>query len=75
MVIIQSQNRKKIVKISCQTFRLVESGLGLVECTKWLSESNTQNPKISIFSADFDQICINTIETNLGSDTTDGFWP
>ena len=81
MVIIQRQNRKKIANLSCQTLWLVESGPGLVEYswlgefTKWLGESNTQKLKKSIFSADFDQICINTIETNQGSDTTDGFWP
>ena len=79
MVIIQSQNRKKITNLSCQSLWLVESGLGLVESswlgefTKWLGESNIQKLKKSIFSAYFDQICINTIETNQGSDTTDGF--
>ena len=60
--------------------------LGLAECTKWLTElgqlaestmelaeSMTQKHKNWILQIRLKQTSNNLIETNLGSDTTDGF--
>ena len=54
------------------TLGLAESGQ-LAESTMGLAESMTQKHKIRIFQARFKQTSNNLIETNLGSDTTDGF--
>ena len=51
---------------------LVESGQ-LVESTMGLVEFMTQKHKIRIFQTRFKQTSNNLIETNLGSDTTNGF--
>ena len=51
---------------------LVESGQ-LVESTMGLVEFMTQRHKIRILQTRFKQTSNNLIETNLGSDTTDGF--
>ena len=51
---------------------LAESGQ-LAESTMGLAEFMTQNHKIRILQARNKQLCINLIETNLVSDTTDGF--
>ena len=52
---------------------LAESGQ-LAESTMGLAESMTQKHKNRILQIRFKQTSNNLIETNLGSDTTDGFW-